>query len=64
MMSERHLTPALREEIQDHLARRYLARLDRAQWDRDFRRDRATKIAQPRLYTLKRFAHPTPDGDR
>lgn len=50
-------TPALREEIQDSLARRYLARLDREAWDRQFRRDRTTKIARPRLYTLKRFAH-------
>jgi hypothetical protein len=55
------LTPAQREEIQHALVRRYIARLDREAWDRDYRRERYTRIVRPRIYMLKRLAKTTGD---
>jgi hypothetical protein len=48
------LTAAQRVALQDWWARSYLARLDRAQWARDFYRDRGTGTVHLRAYAFGR----------
>lgn len=63
-MTPEDLSPADRELAQSALARIYLARLKRLEWDRQFLRERVTGLVRPRIYTLKKFERLTRDPAR
>ena len=54
-MTPEDLSPADRVLAQSALARIYLGRLRRLEWDRQFLRERVTGLVRPRIYTLKKF---------